>query len=172
MIFFFDQFYQIGPLNIQKIPLNEYLFIKSHSKNGTVLEIPFTVRDGFQYIGFVHAMSPMKGALIHGKPIMGGYIPRVPQKIFDYYKNLKFIGYVSSIIDKGNYNPLKEKSHKLNIFPFPGSFEDVEDELDSLNIKYIVLKNNEKYSKVLETIITGANFTKVMTENNYDLFIK
>ncbi len=172
LIFLFDQFYKIGPLNTQKIPLNEYLFIKSHSKNGVVLEIPFTVRDGFQYIGFVHALSPMKGALIHEKPIIGGYIPRIPQRIFDYYKNLKFIGYIASIIDKGNYNPLKEKPHKVNIFEFPGSVEDVKDELDNLNIRYIVLKNNEKYSKVLETIITKVNFTRVMTENNYDLFIK
>ena len=85
LIFLIDQFYQVGPLTIQKIPVKEYNVIKSYDK-GTVLEIPFAVRDGFRYIGFVHAISPMKGELIHGHPIIGGYMARVPQKIFDYYQ--------------------------------------------------------------------------------------
>ena len=172
LLFLFDQFYQIRPFNMQRIPLKEYEFIKSHSKSSTVLEIPFTVRDGFQYIGFVHAVSPMNGALIHGKPIIGGYIARVPQKVFDYYKKLPFIGYVASIIDKGNYDPLKEKPEEPNVFPYNRPLELVDDELKSLNINYILLKNDEKYTDAISDVITQVNFKKVMTDNNYDLYLR
>lgn len=171
-IFVFDQLTVTPPKKYFYFPLKIYNHLKTIQDKGTVLEIPFTVRDGFQYMGFVHAIGPMNGHLIHNKPIIGGYFARVPQKIFDFYKNKKFINYVSKIIDKGNYDPTKELPNNVNIYEYPYSIESIEDELESLNIKYIILKNNEEYSRTLEELLLKSKFIKSVSDNEYDLFIK
>ena len=130
------------------------------------------MRDGFRYIGFVHAISPMKGELIHGHPIIGGYMARVPQKIFDYYQKLKFIGYLSKIIDKGNYNLNTQKPNDVRVYPYPYSIFTINKELDDLDIRFILLKNDEKYSETIASLISKAGFENTMSDNNYDLYIK
>src|SRR3989339_2210020 len=95
----------------------------------------------------------MNGPLIYDKPVIGGYLARVNQGIFDYYKNLPFIDYILSITDKGNYNPEKEKPRPLNIFPFQGDIKLAKQEIDFLDIKYILLKNDEKYTKNISELI-------------------
>jgi len=171
LIFFIDQFYIIPTKLNQEIPYKIYSSLKNKPQ-ATVLEIPFTVRDGFQYIGFVHAIQPMAGQLIHGKPIIGGYLARVPDSVFNYYKNLKFIGYVAKIIDKGNYNPLKEKPKEPEIFPFPYDIEIAKQEFYNLNINYIILKENEKYSNILKDIFIRLNFIEKLRDNQYILLEK
>ena len=171
LVFFIDQLYVI-PQNIgDSIPIKIYSYLKNKPQ-GTVLEIPFTVRDGFQYIGFVHAIQPMYGQLIHGKPIIGGYMARVSDNIFNYYKNLKFINYLANIIDKGNYIPLKEKPRDINFFPYPYSISTAENEVQSLKIKYVVLKEDEKYSNYLINLFKQIGFTEKQKDNNYLLLEK
>jgi len=172
VILVIDQFALLPKGRYSYFPLKIYNHLKTIQDPGTVLEIPFTVRDGFQYIGFVHAIGPMNGRLIHNKPIIGGYFARVPQRIFDFYKNKKFIDYVASIIDKGNYDPGKEKPKEPNIYSFPYSITTIEEDLISLNVKFIILKNDEKYTDTIGDIIVSAGFLKQMSENNYDLYIK
>lgn len=171
-IFLFDQFYIIPKATNQYIPVKLYEYLKNQKNNKTVLEIPFTVRDGLHYIGFVHALQPMYGQAIHGKPIIGGYIARVPQKIFDYYEKLPFISYIAKIIDKGNYNPLTEKPKELVIYPYPYTIDTIRQELNSLNIKYILLKRDEKYSKYLYDLVGKVGFIDILKENNYILMVK
>ena len=171
LIFFIDQFYVIPTKLNQEIPTKIYYYLKDKSQ-GTVLEIPFTVRDGFNYIGFVHAIQPMAGQIIHGKPIIGGYIARVPDEIFNYYKNLKFIGYIAKIIDKGNYNPLIEKPLEINLFPYPYPINIAKNEVKSLNIKYIILKDDEKYSNYLINLFKQMKFEEKQKDVNYLLMEK
>lgn len=166
IIFFLDQLYVIPTKLNQEIPMKIYNNLKDESQ-GTVLEIPFTVRDGFQYIGFVHAIQPMAGQLIHGKPIIGGYMARVPENIFDYYKNLKFIGYLAKIIDKGNYMPLSEKPGEINLFPYPYALNTIKNEVKSLNIKYVILKRDEKYSNYILSLLKQVEFKEKQKDNNY-----
>lgn len=171
-IFIFDQFAILPKPYYQYFPLKAYNYLKQSKKPGVVFEIPFTVRDGFQYMGFVHAIGPMNGYLIHKKPIIGGYFARIDQKVFDFYKKQKFINYVSKIIDKGNYDPTKESPDNINIYDYPYSIESIVIELESLNIKYIILKNNEKYSRIIEDLLLKSNFIKSVSDNEYDLFIQ
>lgn len=171
-VFFIDQFYTVSTLSYQKIPIKAYTYIKNDPEQSTVLEIPFTVRDGFRYIGFVHAISPMKGALIHGKPVIGGYLPRVNPKIFDFYENLPFIGYVARIIDKGNYDPSKEKPKEPQIIVYKKDISIVINEIEKLNIKYVLLKNKEKYTQSISDILIRAEFNKIMTDEGYDLYMR
>lgn len=170
-IFFIDQFYVIPTKLNQSIPSNIYKSLKNKPQ-GTVLEIPFTVRDGFNYIGFVHAIQPMAGQIIHNKPIIGGYLARVNDSVFNYYKNLKFIGYLAKIIDKGNYDPVKEQPKEINFYPYLYPLSTAKNEIGSLNIKYVILKEDEKYSKYLFGLFRELGFNVKQKEGNYMLMEK
>lgn len=171
-IFLFDQFSILPKETPAYFPLNIYKNIKNTKGKGAVLEIPFNVRDGFQYIGYVHAIGPMNGQLIHGKPIIGGYFARIHSKVFEYYKSLKFIGYITKIIDKGNFDPLKEKPKEVNVYPFPFPAKIAEEELNSLNIRYVILKNDEKYTFNISQVLEKSGFLQKQTDGQYDLYIK
>lgn len=169
-IFLFDQFYIIPPRVSETLPNSIYSYIKRDTEKISVMEIPFTVRDGMEYIGFVHAVSPIKGIQTHNKQIIGGYLPRINPYIFDYYRQLLFSGYISKIIDKGNYYPGKEKPKALTIFSYEGSLELAKQEIEFLDIKYILLKNDEKYTKNIKELIEKLGFVKKFRDGNYDLF--
>jgi hypothetical protein len=170
LIFFIDQFYVLPPRTTFDFPIRSYNYIKKDPEKVTVLEIPFTVRDGFDYIGFVHGISPMNGHFYHGKPIIGGYFARVPMSIFNYYKNLPFIGYITRIIDKGNYEPMKESPKDVVIKPLETDIDEVKNEIDFLSIKYVLLKNNEKYSKPIAEILSNTGFKLVMNDGEFNLY--
>lgn len=172
VIFFFDQFYIIPKKAMALLPLTAYQYIKKDTDFFSVLEIPFTVRDGFDYIGFVHAINPLSGFLIHQKPVIGGYTARVHPSIFSYYKNLPFIGYIAQIIDKGNYNPDKELPGEPRIVPFEGDLKQAMKELDFLDVKYIILKNDEKYSPTIVQLLPALGFRKELTDGVYDLYMR
>lgn len=170
LVFFIDQYYILPDRYSTPVPKTAYDYIKKDSEQATVFEIPFNVRDGFQYIGFVHALSPINGSIQHGKPIIGGYFARVSSSVFTYYKNLPFINYTAQIIDKGNYNPLKEKPNEVKIIPFTLNIDEVIKELNFFDIKYILLKNDEKYSPVTAEILPNLGFTQKMKDGKYDLY--
>jgi len=165
---FLVDLYFIFPKKITTyFPLQIYKKIEKEHNLNTVLEIPFTVRDGFRYMGYVHAISPMNGQLIHKKPIIGGYIARVPESIFNYYKNLKFISYIAKIIDKGNFNLLKEKPKEIKLYPYPYSDSSIIQEMNILKIKYVILKNDEKYSDYLLSLFKRIGYNEILTDRNY-----
>lgn len=169
IVFFLDQFYVIPTKLNQEIPTKIYYYLKNKPQ-GVLLEIPFTVRDGFQYIGFVHAIQPMAGQLIHGKPIIGGYIPRVKQSVFDEYQKFSYIAYISKIIDKGNYSPLKDKPGEINLFPYPYPINVAKNELQSLNIKYIILKKDEKYTNEVKKNLESIGYKNSVNDEIYSLY--
>ena len=169
-IFILDQFYTIPPKVNATLPNSIYQYVKSDKNKVSVMEIPYTVRDGIEYIGFVHAISPIKGALIHNKAVIGGYLPRINPYIFEYYRGLPFSGYIAKIIDKGNYNPTREKPLALKIIPFEGSINLAREEIEFLDIKYIILKNNEKYTENVKNLINKLGFIMQNTDGDYDLY--
>lgn len=171
-IFLFDQFYAIPPRVSVSLPNSIYSYIKNDPEKVSVMEIPFTVRDGMEYIGFVHGLSPIKGSLTHNKPIIGGYLPRINTYVFEYYRQLPFVDYAAKIIDKGNYDQIKEKPGELNIFPFQGDIELANKETDFLDIKYILLKNDEKYTKIIRELAEKIGYKLKLKDGKYDLFEK
>lgn len=170
IIFIFDQGYNIPSKISDVVPNLLYKEIRKEKDNSTVLEIPFTVRDGFKYLGFVHSIGLMNGPLIYERPVIGGYLARLNTGIFSYYENLPFLGYILKITDKGNYNPTTEKPKPLTIFSYPANIESAKKEVDFLNIKYIILKNNEKYSENIKDLIKKIDFVNKSTGDGYDLY--
>lgn len=170
LIFFIDQYYLI-PKNPQvKLPIKSYQYIKKDPRESVVLEIPFVIRDGLRYRGYVHALSSMRGVLIHQKPIIGGYLSRVSPAVFKYYDNLPFITYLSSIIDKGNFVLYKQEPHEPNVKPFTGSIDLAKVEFDFLDIKYVLLKEGEKYTMTVSDLLKKVGFSQKMKEGDYILW--
>ncbi len=172
LLLIFDQFYIVPKRTNRNLPVASYQLIKRDDNFFSVMEIPFTVRDGFDYIGYVHAIDPMTGSLIYHKPIIGGYTARVHPSIFSYYKNLPFIGYIAQIIDKGNYNPDKELPGEPRITLFQGNFQQAMKELDFLDVKYIILKTDEKYSPLVIQLLYSLGYHKQLFDGGYDLYIR
>ena len=172
LIFLIDQMYSIPNRPDRKLPVKAYAYISRSSSDGVVLEVPFTVRDGLRYIGDVHAIHIMRGAVMHGRPIIGGYMPRIDPSIFDYYGNLPFIGHVAKIIDKGNFHPYKERPNDPNVTPFGVSVDTMDNEIEKLNIEFILLKKNEPYTKLMQDTLMDLKFTEMMTDSGYTLYEK
>jgi hypothetical protein len=169
-VFLLDQLYLLPRDISTDVPNQHYQVIKNDPENFQVLEIPFTVRDGFEYLGFVHALNPMQGMLVHKKPIMGGYLARVAPEVFEYYKNLNFLGYLLNITDKGNYNPLFEEPEEPNVYEFADESSFVKDELEFFGVKYILLKKNEAYTSVIEKLLVNAKTILIQEDEGYYLY--
>lgn len=169
-IFLFDQHYSLPVETETALPMGIYSYLKERPADEVVLEIPLTVRDGFQYRGFVHALSPMQGAMSHKHPIIGGYFARVGQPIFDYYAKLPLIGYLLDITDRGNYNPLFEQPKDPYVYPFNAPLAQAIAELDFLNVGYVIVKQDEPYSAQANNLLTQLGFTDVMNERQFTLY--
>ncbi len=169
-IFLLDQLYVAPYRKPQELPMKAYDIIASDHDSFSVMEIPFVVRDGLQYIGDVHATSIMAGGRMHGKPFIGGYFPRVDSSVFSYYKGLPFVGHVASIIDKGNYHLYKEEPRNPKITPFKGSISLMKDEVDFLDIKYIILDTQQSYTDSIQKTIQNIGYKEVMKQPGYALW--
>lgn len=170
LIFFLDQFYLVSQYPKWKLPIKIYQYIKQDPQEITILEIPFVIRDGLRYRGDVHALSPMKGVLLHQKPIIGGYLSRVSPAIFSYYDNLPFISYLAEIIDKGNFVLYKQRPQTPKVRPFTASIALAKKEMGFLGIKYILLKEGEKYTLTISELLKKIGFSPVMKESSYALW--
>ncbi len=168
-----DQMYFIPPPHAEyssPVPTKIYKKIAQDQSSGTVLEIPFTVRDGFSYRGYVKAVTPMKGSLTHHHAVMGGYIARVAPEIFSYYDRLPFISYVLQTIDSGN-SPDGTPEKKAPT-AFGGTPETIGRELAFLNIQYIILKKDESYSPQLAKLLVASGYKKTFSESQFDLYVQ
>lgn len=58
---------------------------------GSVLELPFGVRDGYGSLGHERT-SAMLFATVHRHPLIGGMIARLPQSTFDSYAHDPLLG--------------------------------------------------------------------------------
>ncbi len=170
LVFIFDQFYLDFARITQKIPHKLFNTISKDNDDYSVLSIPFTLRDGFRYIGFVHDPMNHYGTVFHNHPVIGGYAARVGTQVFDYYKNLSFISYIAESVDKGNYNPYTHTPKNNKLLPFKGSKKDVENQIEFLNIKYVALKNDESYSQGMANFLQANRYKKILNDGQYDLY--
>jgi hypothetical protein len=99
----------------------EIIFLKN-MPNGSLLILPFGVRDGKRGIGDFNPID-MYYQTIHNKPILGGYTARVKNFIFDSYINEKAL-------------KLFMENNTINLSP-----TELDTFLIKYNIKYILLRN-------------------------------
>lgn len=169
-IFCLDQCYQI-PLSVTPpLPTPLYEQIRRDPVESTILEIPFTVRDGYRYAGFVHGIGPMQGTIIHQKPVIGGYLARVSDEVMEYYQNLKLAGYLLLVTDRGNYDPVFEEPADPKLYPYPYTVKESNEELDFLGIKYILIKQDEPYTELVTSVLEAAGIVEINSAQGYKLY--
>ena len=144
--------------NTLSVPSDLYDTIGNDLRTGTILEIPFVVRDGFEYLGAKDSISFQNGSLRYNKPVLGGYFARLHPDIFSYYRELYFVGNVLRLLD-GKRNDLSD----LDI-------ERVKRELDFLDVRYLMLRQNESYSKVIQTILSKLPTKLVRSGQDFSLY--
>ena len=144
--------------NTLTIPDDLYYTIGNDPLPGTILEIPFVVRDGFEYLGEKDAVSFQNGSLIYDKPVLGGYFARLHPDIFSYYQEQYFVGNVLRLLD--------EKRNNLTDL----DVQRVSRELDFLNVRYIMLRQNESYTPIIQAILTKLPTKLISSVQDFSLY--
>lgn len=167
IVFFLDHRYPNQKLSTPfYFPKQIYREIAKDKSKSSVIEIPFTARDGFTYFGDEGAIYQITGQFTYDKPLIGGYVGRVPDYIKDYYENNAFIGYVGRLIDEnvalngsidrndlGRWRVMDQKEAKRAI--------------DFLSIKHIILNADRPYATTLSAELNKVGYREKLRERNY-----
>lgn len=169
--FFVDQQYYVDPLAPPKtvFPYGIYNSIKLDPEKSTVLEIPFTVRDGFTYFGNGDAFLMIVGESIHKKSVLGGYTGRIAYYKRAYYQNNPFLGFLGRMIDANLMNNPgvdKKDIEQWKIIDFDKSREAI----NFLDLKYIVTNDSMNYASTLSAILRELGYDKTKQEQNFSLW--
>jgi hypothetical protein len=114
--------YMNGPVTMTKVDIHPvYERIAQDGKAGTILEIPFFVRDGFGYLGTA-APVVMLYQTKHQKRIFSGYVSRASERSFFSFLELPVFRTIISIEDRYPVTAARALSDKrlggsiLNLF--------------------------------------------------------
>jgi hypothetical protein len=92
---------------------------------GVVLNLPFGYRDGFgAYGGFDHTV--MLGQAVHGKPIVGGFVARLPPRVYERYSR-------NATLDRASRVSAGESAD-------PPTCPDAVRDLHALGVRYILAR--------------------------------
>lgn len=155
----------------QNYPYKIFQDVKSDKENVSVLEIPFTVRDGFTYFGDGNAIGMTVGEAIFEKPVIGGYMGRVVDYKKNYYIENPFLGYLGRIIDKDiNINPRIDQKDLVNWANL--DIEKSKEIISFLSLKYIIMNTDMTYASTISAKLKELGFEKQVTEKNFILLKK
>ena len=117
-----------APLPLIALPsAGIYAALASDASRSTVLTVPFGIRDGFGQTGLLEH-DGLYGQTVHGHPIAGGFIARMPASIREWYTS------------RQPFAALLEISGE-KISPAP-SCEQAASGLRAANVKYVVVYTN------------------------------
>lgn len=162
-IFIFDQMAIVGQPTTVKMPAKIYEYL-SKQKTGAILEAPFLIRDSIKNFGYANVIWLPYGQLFHHQKTFGVYAGRVSNVIFDYYLENPLIGPLGKIIGNNIHNQ-ESLSKKINQ-------KDLIDGLNFYQVRYVVCKNDEKYSSFFSSILGEIYYKKILTDGAYDLWSK
>lgn len=148
--------------NVQ-IPLI-YRQLGTEKDNYTVLEIPSGISEskgGFGNDGFIRYLHTKQlfWQTVHKKPRVGGYLSRVPEGTFNYFKTKSIISDLFNMVTS-QYVVIKEDY----------SDQEVKEFLRTFNLGYIVLSPNprrEEFSVVIEKLLKNH----ISDKRDYEGFI-
>lgn len=180
IVFFFIFFVLIvidqRPMILPLVPINQeqnkiFKIVGDDFVKSSLLEIPFSVRDGLTYFGDYSAVSLTFKEPIHKKSIIGGYAGRIPDYIKEYYHQNPFIGYLGRIIDGDiSINPYMMGTD-LTIWKTLNKNESLKT-IDFLDIKYIVVNDDKSYLSQINAVLKDLGYERRIKENNLSLWEK
>lgn len=163
-IFLIDQSYVMAfsqPLK-RPIPTKIYSYLKSRGSR-PLLEIPFSVRDGLQYVGDYNTTWLPLTQRLHAQKIFSVYGGRISNNIFDYYKKSYLLSTMSDIIN----NPLNYKNSIENI-----DRNKIIESINFFDIEHVLFKKDEEYSEAISQLLKKIGFNTVLDDNGFILFYR
>lgn len=166
LIMIIDQAYQGTPPIPLSIPnkIFSYLDKKGRTSQFSVLNIPFTIRDGLKSLGYFHGVwFPRVQSLFH-KPIFSIYAGRINDDTFQYYKHNPLFALFDKAIN-GNQKDFQALFSSAKI-------DDIEKTVDFLDADYIILKSDEKYYPFAQDLLSKLSYKIVIKDKKYILLYK
>jgi len=161
IIFWFDQRTVPKVATNEPVPSGIYQYLKM-SGSSPLLELPFAVRDGVKYHGYLHAHWNPVETLTHKRPIFGVYAGRINNPTFEYFAQNPLLGPLGRVIDSATSDPQQvidgiERKQMIRA-------------LDFYRIEHALLKNNEGYSEGMGKLLAELQFGEIMQDQGYALW--
>lgn len=172
-IFIIDHYFLIPSPGPNPLPLSLYERIKKDDRQVTVMELPFVVRDGFTYFGDNGALDFIAGQQYHNKPVIGGYMGRVPHFKREYYVRNPLLGYFGRLVDADikNNGSLERSDQALahwKQLDVPLARESAE----FLDITYVIVRQHMPYTTTAEAHLKQLGFSPISKELQSELWYK
>lgn len=160
-IFWFDQRALPKEVTKEPIPVKIYSYLKENGSS-PLLEIPFAVRDGVKYHGYLHSHWNIVETLTHGQPIFGVYAGRINNLTFAYFVNNPLTGTLGKVVDLATTDP-QQTIDQID----RGVLNHA---LDFYGVKHVLLKDNERYTDGMKILLQQVGGTETMHGAGYTLW--
>jgi hypothetical protein len=149
------------PLPLYRPPANAvYSVLGKLPATGTVLEIPLGLRDGLGEIGRFDA-GTLFYQTISEKPMLGGFIARLPERVKSWYQHAPVISAVLQLSDPrcpSDWSPEPVTAHQAY------------DALTAASVRYVVL-NRASSSPRLLAYVSSWPMTRVAADSGRELYV-
>lgn len=169
LVFVVDHYFEPTLPSAAYVPKLAYDKIKADPASVTVLEAPSAIRDSFVYFGSHDYLDFIAGQMIHGKPTLGGYLGRISGFKKRYYQQNPFLGYVGRLMDADIQNNGGLDRSDLASWSEPDQERSL-DAIDLLDLKYVLLKDDEFFSATMSAVLTDFGFKKDLQDSSYSLW--
>lgn len=152
-------------------PYSIFNIIKTDREKVSVMEIPFTVRDGFTYFGDLDAVGLTVGQPLHEKSVIGGYFGRISDYKRNYYMKNPFFGYLGRLIDTNvKINPGINQADLPNWINL--DIIKSKNTINFLDLKYIIMNDKMPYVATLSANFKDIGFYKEKEDKNFSLWAR
>lgn len=161
ILVFFDQRARLPQPTATLVPTKIYSYL-SKEPSSPLLEIPFSIRDSIKYYGYMHAHWSPYTTLYHQKPIFGTYSGRINNLAYNYFTDNPIIGPIGKAIDLKTANP-DSVIDSIDKEAFKRA-------LNFYGLKFVLLNDDEVYSKKIASFLRQVQFSQVQEDNGYSLW--
>jgi hypothetical protein len=161
-----DQYYLIKAEIYRDVALpgQAYEYIRQQQLPGAVLELPMVLRDGYQYRGDIHDLGFVYGALIHNRPVVGGYNSRLADDVFEFYDRciVTQMARIASVDSAGQQTETIIQEYEPEVW---------RQALNDLGIGFVIASDQiGGYQPVVE-MLRQLGYKEVEVDAGYSLFV-
>jgi hypothetical protein len=161
-----DQFYVIKPGLYRDVvlPLKAYEYIHQSELPGAVLELPMVLRDGYQYRGNIHDLGFVYGALIHDRPVVGGYNSRLSDEVFTFYDRclVTQVSRIASVDTKAIQTEAMIETFDSNVWRVA---------FDDLRVRFVLLAEDIGGYQPMVKLMRSLGYEEIKADEGYALFL-
>jgi hypothetical protein len=136
-----------------------YQLIAADPRPVRVLELPFGIRDGLSSLGDFSAASQFYQTM-HGKPLLGGYLSRVPDNTKNFYRGMPVMHTLLDLSEGRTVPPrlMQRARDSANRF------------LDTAQIGYVVINSSRATPELRDFAVDALGLTRVATSGAIELY--